>query len=284
MNATTCLPQNGETISNLGPDFEAIKTKQRATWGDGDYNVIGRSLQLVGETLCEAADVRGDERVLDVAAGTGNAALAAARRWAQVTAADYVESLLDRTRVRAEADGMALETRVADAEALPFENGSYDKVLSTFGIMFAPNQEKVAAELLRVCRSGGHVALANWTPDGFIGELFKVVGRHVPPPAGVKSAALWGTEARLHELFPAEAAAIRVEKKDFVFRYRSPQHFVDVFRTYYGPVLRAFAALPEERREELERDMLALIDRCNVATDGTCVIPGAYLEVVVTKQ
>jgi len=266
------------------PDFAAIKNTQRATWASGDYGVVGRSLQIVGETLCEAADIRGAEKVLDVAAGDGNAALAAARRWADVTASDYVPALLERTMRRAEANGLSMQVREADAENLPFENDSFDAVMSVFGAMFTPNQERTASEMLRVCKPGGRVALANWTPSGFIGELFRVVGRHVPPPAGVKPASLWGTEDRLRELFPSDVADVRVAERVFNFRYRSPRHWIDVFQTYYGPVLRAFAALPQERRGDLDDDLFALAQEHNVTTDGTFVAPGAYLEVVITKR
>jgi SAM-dependent methyltransferase len=174
--------------------------------------------------------------------------------------------------------------READAENLPFENDSFDAVMSVFGAMFTPNQDRTASEMLRVCKPGGRVALANWTPSGFIGELFRVVGRHVPPPAGVKPASLWGTEDRLRELFPSDVADVRVAERVFNFRYRSPRHWIDVFQTYYGPVLRAFAALPQERRGDLDDDLFALAQEHNVTTDGTFVAPGAYLEVVITKR
>ncbi len=284
MSTESCLPAPGVLAHTIGPDLKRIKNVQRETWASGDYAVIGRSLQIVGETLCEAVDVRGGEDVLDVAAGNGNASLAAARRWANVTASDYVPSLLAGTRRRAAADGLDLQIREADAENLPFGDESFDVVLSVFGAMFAPDQERTAAEMLRVCRRGGRVALANWTPEGFIGEMFRVVGRHVPPPAGLKSPAMWGTEARLAELFPEEVADLRVTRRHFVFRYRSPAHFLEIFRAYYGPVLRAFAALPREGQGQLERDLLAFLAARNVALDGTFVAPGEYLEVVATRR
>lgn len=284
MSTEPCLPEPGEMIRTIGPDLKLIKGTQRQTWGSGDYAVIGRTIQIVGENLCEAADLHGGERVLDVAAGNGNASLAAARRWADVTATDYVPDLLERTRARAEANGLELRIREADVEDLPFDDGSFDAVLSVFGAMFAPDQERTASEMLRVCRRGGRVALANWTPDGFIGEMFRTVGRHVPPPAGLKSAALWGTEARLRELFPADAADVRATVRDFAFRYRSARHFVSVFRTYYGPVLRAFAILDDAGKAALERDLLALLEAHNTAGDGTLVVPSSYLEAVITKR
>jgi SAM-dependent methyltransferase len=261
-------------------DFDAIKGRQQATWASGDYAVIGTTLQIVGESLCEAVDVVAGERVLDVAAGNGNVSLAAARRGADVIATDYVPELLERAQARAASEGLAVATRHADAEALPFDDGSFDLVVSTFGVMFCPNQEQTASELLRVTRSGGRVGLANWTPTGFIGRMFKIVGAHVPPPAGIQSPLLWGTEARLAELF--DGAKVEVQRRDFVFRYRSPQDWVDTFRTYYGPTLKAFAALDDDGRASLERELLALAEDAN--TSSTALrIPSEYVEVVVTK-
>jgi ubiquinone/menaquinone biosynthesis C-methylase UbiE len=266
-----------------GPDLEAIKARQRATWGSGDYSVIGTTLQIVGETLCEAADVSAGERVLDVACGNGNAALAAARRFAAVTGLDYVPSLLDRARARAAADGLTVELREGDAEALPFGDEAFDAVLSTFGVMFTPDQARAARELVRVCRRGGRVALASWTPDGFIGKVFRTIGAHVPPPAGLRSPALWGTEQRLRELFGADAREFRVARREYAFRYRSPAHFVEVFRTWYGPVQRAFAALAPAAQSALERDLTGLLEAMNVGRGGTLVVPSEYLEAVVVR-
>jgi ubiquinone/menaquinone biosynthesis C-methylase UbiE len=266
------------------PDLAALKAKQQTTWASGDYAVVGATLQIVGETLCEAMDLRAGQKVLDVAAGNGNVTLAAARRWCEVTSTDYVLSLLDRGRARGAAEGWAIDFREADAEALPFKDGNFDAVVSTFGVMFTPNQEKAAAELLRVCKPGGKIGMANWTPDGFIGQVFKAVGKHLPPPAGVKSPILWGTRARLDELFGAQASAIEAPPRDFIFRYRSAQHWIDVFKAYYGPVLKAFAALPAEGQTALLADITALIGRFNTAKDGTMVVPGEYLEVVIVKR
>ena len=265
-------------------DLAAVKTKQQATWASGDYALIGATLQIVGESLCEAMDLRAGQRVLDVAAGNGNVTLAAARRWCDVTSTDYVPALLERGRARGEAEGWPIEFREADAEALPFKDASFDAVVSTFGVMFTPNQEKAAAEMLRVCKSGGKIGLANWTPDGFIGQLFKIVGKHMPPPAGVKSPALWGTRARLDELFGARASAIEAPARNFVFRYRSAQHWIDVFRAYYGPVHKLFGALPPDGQKTLHEDITALIGRLNTARDGTMVVPGEYLEAVIVKR
>lgn len=265
-------------------DFDAIKTRQHGAWSSGDYAVIGTTLQIVGESLCEALDLRAGQKVLDVAAGNGNASLAAARRWCDVTATDYVGALLERARERANAERLVLAFREADAEALPFDDASFDVVVSTFGVMFTPDQERAAAELLRVCRPGGRIGLANWTPDGFIGQLFKTIGKHVPPPAGARSPALWGMPARLGELFPAHKAAIAIEQKHFTFRYRSAEHWLQVFRGYYGPVLKAFAALPKEGQAALEQDLLALMTQFNRSGDTSLVVPSSYLEVVVSKR
>ena len=265
------------------PDLAALKARQQGAWSSGDYAVVGTTLQIVGESLCEAMDLRAGSRVLDVAAGNGNATLAAARRWCEVTSTDYVPALLERGRDRAMADGLQVTFTPADAEALPFADASFDAVLSTFGVMFTPDQDKAAAELLRVCRKGGKIGLANWTPESFIGQLFKTIGQHIPPMPGVKSPALWGTADRLGQLFAA-GGTIHAEERQFVFRYRSPAHWLDVFRTWYGPLHKAFAALPEAGQAALERDILALIGRFNRATDGTVVLPSDYLEVVVTRR
>jgi ubiquinone/menaquinone biosynthesis C-methylase UbiE len=264
------------------PDLAGLKMRQQAAWASGDYAVIGTSLQIVGETLCEALDIRSGDRVLDVAAGNGNATLAAARRWCRVTSTDYVPALLEKAKLRAPAEGLDVTFETADAEALPQADASFDVVLSTFGVMFAPNQERAASEMLRVCKPGGKIGLANWTPEGFIGHLFKTIGKHLPPPAGVRPPALWGTMERLNELFRT-GGSVSATPRVFVFRYRSPEHWVDVFRTWYGPVHKAFAALPADQQEVLEADLLALIGRFNRAGDGTMVVPSDYLEVVVTR-
>jgi SAM-dependent methyltransferase len=266
------------------PDYGAIKTKQNAAWASGDYAIVGTTLQIVGEDLAEALDLRSGQTVLDVAAGNGNFTLAAARRWAEVTSSDYVPALLARGKERAAADRLTVTYREADAEDLPFAEAAFDVVASTFGVMFTPNQDKAAAEMLRVCRSGGKIGLANWTPESFIGALFKVIGGYMPPPAGVKSPALWGTRARLDEMFGAGAKEIAVTQKSFAFRYRSPEHWLDIFRTYYGPLHKTFGALDGEKQAALERDVLDLIARFNVASDGTMVAPADYLEVVITRK
>jgi len=273
---------NIQTPDSLSIDFAAIKSRQHAAWGSGDYAVIGTTVQIVGETLCEAVDLHAGERVLDVAAGNGNATLAAARRFAEVVSTDYVGALLERGRERAKADRLPVTFLEADAENLPFETGSFDVVLSTFGVMFAPDHERAASELVRVCRPGGRIGLANWTPESFIGRLFKLIGQYVPPAPGVRSPALWGTKAYLRGLVGAHAS-VAAESRTFAFRYRSPEHFVEIFRNYYGPVLKAFAAIDPKERPVLERDLHVLIDEFNIAQDGTAVIPSEYLEAVITK-
>ena len=270
--------------TTAAPDLAAVKTKQQAAWSSGDYAIVGSTLQIVGEALCEALDLRSGQTVLDVAAGNGNATLAAARRWCDVTSTDYVPALLERGHARAAAEGWTVKFKQADAEALPFIDGGFDAVVSTFGVMFTANQDKAAAELMRVCKPGGKIGLANWTPDGFIGQLFKTLGKHMPPPAGVKSPALWGTRARIEEFFKAQASSIETLPRNFVFRYRSPAHWMDVFKTYYGPLLKTFAALQPPAQQALHDDIMALIARMNRSGDSTVVLPSEYLEVVVTKR
>ena len=268
----------------LVPNLAQVKAGQRAAWSSGDYAVVGTTLQIVGEELCEALDLRAGQKVLDVAAGNGNASLAAARRWCHVTATDYVPGLLARAGERAGADRLDVALREADAEALPFPDGAFDAVVSTFGVMFTPNQERAAAELIRVCAPGGKIGLASWTPDGFVGRLFRTIGRYVPPAAGLRSPALWGTRERIAELFRAYASSIEAKVRYFAFRYRSPEHWLDVFRTYYGPVLKAFAALDAAAQGALTGDLMALIDQLNRSGDSTMVVPGEYLEVVVARR
>jgi ubiquinone/menaquinone biosynthesis C-methylase UbiE len=265
-------------------DLSAVKARQQSAWASGDYAVIGTTLQLAGELLAEACDLRYDEKVLDVAAGNGNATLAAARRGCKVTSTDYVPQLLERGAERARAEGLTAEFVPADAEALSFGDAAFDCVLSTFGVMFAPDQPRAAAELIRVCRRGGRIGLANWTPAGFIGRLFKTLGRHVPPPPGTVSPALWGDRSHLESLFGASAARIDITPRVFQFRYRSAAHFIEVFRTWYGPVHKAFASLPADRAAALEADLLALLGELNRAGPDSLIVPSDYLEIVVTRR
>jgi SAM-dependent methyltransferase len=283
MHAIENRPINRE-LTPAQPDFTGIKAKQQATWASGDFAVIGTTLQIVGETLAEAVDVRAGERVLDVAAGNGNATLAAARRFAQVTSTDYVPALLEKGAARASAEGLQVVFQAADAEDLPFADASFDVVLSTFGAMFTPDHARPAREMLRVVRDGGRIGLTNWTPEGFIGQLFKVIGAYVPQPVGLKSPALWGTEPHIVELFGPQAADIRCARRHFNFRYTSSAHWIQVFRNFYGPTLKAFAALDAPKQAALERDIAALLERLNVAAKSSLVVPSEYLEVVVVKH
>ena len=263
--------------------LEGVKDRQQKMWASGDYAVIGTTLQIVGEELCEAVDVSAGWRVLDVAAGNGNASLAAARRGCEVVATDYVEDLLGQAQVRAEAEGLALTTRDADAEALPFADASFDGVLSTFGVMFVPHPELAAAELLRVCRPGGAIGLANWTPTGFVGQLLRLVGQYVPPPEGVPSPVLWGLPERVEELL-GRSAEVRAEVRQFVFRYRSAEHFADTFIAFYGPTVKAWAVLDEAGRRSLRAGLLALLAEHNRAKDETLSVPSDYLQVVARRR
>lgn len=274
---------NIQTAVAATPDLAAVKARQQATWASGDYAVVGTTLQIVGETLCEAVDLRSGQRVLDVAAGNGNATLAAARRFADVVSTDYVGALLERGRKRAEAEGLPVEFREADAENLPFPDAGFDAVLSTFGVMFTANHARAASELVRVCRPGGKIGLANWTPESFIGNLLKTVVKFVPPPPGVKSPVMWGKKDYLAEMFGPDVA-IATQSRHFTFRYKSPAHFLDVFRTYYGPTHKAFGAIDAAAQDKLAADLFALMNDCNVARDGTLVVPSEYLEVVITRR
>jgi ubiquinone/menaquinone biosynthesis C-methylase UbiE len=271
-------------VGKLAADFKAIKAKQQVAWSAGDYAIIGTTLQIVGEQLAEAMDLRAGQTVLDVAAGNGNVTLAAARRWCDVTSTDYVETLLARGRRRAEAEGLQVKFQIADAENLPFVDAAFDVVVSTFGGMFSPDQDRTAAEMVRVCRSGGRIGLANWTPESFVGHMFKTIGKYLPPPTGVKSPAVWGTSSWVKTTFAAAASKIDANPRTFIFRYRSAKHFLDTFRTYYGPVLKAFEAVNATGRKALARDIIDLVERFNTSGDKTMVVPSEYLEVIITKR
>ena len=265
-------------------DLAALKTRQQAAWASGDYAVVGTTLQIVGEQLADTLELRFDERVLDVAAGNGNATLAAARRGCLVTSTDYVPSLLDKGAARAHAEGLSVTFETADAEALPYADASFDAVVSTFGVMFVADHARAAAELARVCKPGGRIGMANWTPDGFIGQVFKTLGQHMPPPPGAKSPSLWSVAGHLRELFGDAAASIRITPRHFNFRYRSAAHFLEVFRTWYGPIHKAFIALPPEKGQALEADLTALLNRLNIAGAGSLVVPGEYAEIVIVRR
>lgn len=274
---------NAALDTSVQPDLAAVKQRQMATWSSGDYSVVGTTLQIVGETLAESCDVKWDEQVLDIAAGNGNATLAAARRGGQVTSTDYVSALLERGAERAHAERLNVTFKTADAEALPFADRSFDAVLSTFGAMFAPDHSRVAAEMARVCRPGGRIALANWTPEGFIGRLFKTLGRRLPPPAGLQSPALWGVETHVRALFVDRSSSITCTRRYFNFRYRSAAHFIDVFRNWYGPMHQAFKVLSPADAAGFERDLTDLLNSLNRAGPDSLVVPSEYLEVIIRR-
>jgi ubiquinone/menaquinone biosynthesis C-methylase UbiE len=281
---TTVIECHPPVAAKPAADLKALKTKQQTAWSSGDYAIIGTTLQIVGEQLAEAIDLRAGQTVLDVAAGNGNVTLAAARRWCEVTSTDYVESLLARGRKRAEAEGLQVKFQVADAEDLPFADSSFDAVVSTFGGMFSPDQDRTSAEMIRVCKSGGRIGLANWTPESFVGQMFKTIGKYLPPPTGVKSPAVWGTRSWVETTFGPAASTLATEPRTFIFRYRSAQHFLDIFRAYYGPVLKAFEALDTTGRKALAHDIIDLVERLNTSGDETMIVPSEYLEVIVTKR
>jgi ubiquinone/menaquinone biosynthesis C-methylase UbiE len=272
------------TTTMTNPDLKAIKARQQTAWSSGNYALVGSTIQIVGERLAEAMDLRAGMKVLDVAAGNGNITLACARRWCEVVSTDYVDQLLANGRARAEVEGFDIEFRHADAENLPFADASFDAVVSTFGVMFTPDQGKAAAEMLRVARPGGRLGLANWTPDGFIGQLFKTIGSHLPPPAGLRSPLQWGTRSWLEQAFGGGISGLKAEPRHYIFRYRSPEHFLDVFRRFYGPMVKAFEALDKKGAKALNHDIVELIGRFNRSGDATMVVPGEYLQVVLTRR
>ena len=273
-----------QTMEAPKPDLEAIKQRQRQAWASGDYTAVAAKIVLVAEELCDAADLHAGWRVLDVATGSGNAAIAAARHSCTVVGVDYVPALLERGRERAAAEGLDVEFLEADAEALPFPDASFDAVTSVFGSMFAPDHARAAAEILRVCRPGGTIALASWTPDSFIGELFRTVAARVPPPAGLQSPMLWGTEAHLRELFGDGIASLAFAERTFTFRFRSAEEFAWFFRTWYGPTLKAFAALDDDARDALEHDLVALAKRFDRLGTDAVAIPSTYGEAIARKR
>jgi len=273
----------GMTSPPPPPDFTAIKQRQRQVWSNGDYNMLGNRILLISELLCEAVDLRAGQRVLDVASGSGNTALAAARRYCDVTSTDFVPRLLERGKKRAEAEGLEITFQEADAVNLPFPDASFDVVLSTVGAMFAPNQPQVASEMLRVCRSGGKIGMANWTPDGVVGALMRIGSEYMPPPPGLQPPLRWGTEEGLHELLGAGTSSIECCRRSYTFRFASPQHYVDMMRTWFGPVKTTFESLDEAGQQRLTDDLIALCEETNISGDNTLVNEGDYLEVVAVK-
>jgi len=266
------------------PDLGAIKKRQQQTWASGDFAVVGARMALVSEKLCDHADLHAGWRVLDVATGSANAALAAARLGCQVVGVDYVPALLERGRKRAAAEGLDIELVEGDAEELPFADASFDAVTSVFGAMFAPDHAKAASELLRVVRPGGTIALVSWAPDGFIGDLFRTTAKHVPPPPGVQSPMLWGTEPHLRELFGEEIQSLEVTEQTFTWRYEKPEDFVTFFRLWYGPTLKAFAALDDTKRDALEIDLTELAKAHDRLGTDAIAIPATYIEAIAVRH
>jgi SAM-dependent methyltransferase len=276
-------PAPTSSLPTAQPDLVAVKARQQKTWASGDYAIIGAFLQIVGEQLCESADLQAGSQVLDVATGNGGTAIAAARRFCDVTGSDYVPELIDRARTRARAERYPITFEVGDAEALPYEDASFDYVLSTFGVMFVADHPRAAAELVRVCRPGGTIAFANWSPTGFIGRMFKTIGAHVPPPSGITSPLMWGTEAYVRDLFGDGLDEVDATARHFTFRFRSSDHMLDTFRSFYGPMVKAFEALDNAGRSALETDLRRLFDEANTSPTSL-VIPSEYLEVVATRS
>lgn len=272
------------TLEATKPDLGAIKQRQQQTWASGDFAAVAARIVLVAEHLCDTADLHAGWRVLDVATGSGNAAIAAARHGCTAVGVDYVPALLERGRERAAAEGLAVELLEGDAEALPFPDFSFDAVTSVFGTMFAPDHAKAATELLRVCRPGGTIALASWTPEGFIGEMFRTIGAHVPPPAGLRPPMLWGTEAHLRELFGDGIASLEVAERTFTFRFTSAEEFVTFFQLWYGPTLKAFASLEGGSRDALELDLIELARRFDRLGTDAIAIPATYTEAVAVTR
>lgn len=260
-----------------------IKERQRLAWASGDYSEFGAALLIMSELLCEAVGLGPGQKVLDVATGSGNTALASARRFGETTGIDYVPALLERGRERAAAERLRVAFREGDAENIPLPDASFDVVLSTVGVMFAPDQERAAGELLRVCRPGGRIGLANWTPDGFAGELGSLFGSYLPFSPGLKPPVLWGTEERLRELLGGGVRDLRIVRRSFVFRYRSVCHYLEVLQTQLGPTRETLLALDPAKRENLTDDVVDLVSRFNRSGDGTLVVPSDYLEVVATR-
>lgn len=271
-------------MSQTSPDFAAIQRRQQQTWATGDFAVVGVSQLIVGELLCEAVDLRAGSRVLDIACGSGNTALAAARRFCEVIGVDFVPALLERGRQRAAAEGLDVDFRVGDAEQLPVPDASFDVVLSTFGVMFAPDQARAAGELLRVCRPGGTIGLANWTPESAVGEMFAITARYVPPPPGLMPASRWGTKEGVQALLGVGISDLKIERRNCVFRFRSPEHWLEVFRNYFGPVMQTLAVLDAAGQEAFVADLLDNVRCFNRSDDGTMAMPCEYLEVIAVTH
>jgi len=265
-------------------DLAAVKRGQQQMWASGDYGAVAAMIHLVAERLVDSVDPAAGSSVLDVAGGTGNAAIAAARSGTRVTCTDYVPELLERGRERASAERLDILFEPADAEALPYADDAYDVVLSVFGTMFAPDQARTAAELVRVVRPGGTIGLASWTPEGFLGQWFRAQGAHAAPPAGLASPLRWGSEEGIAELLGDSVSSLRARKRVFTWRFADAAAMVQMFRELYGPTVRAFAAVGEAGADALERDLLAVVEQCAEPRGNAIAIPATYLEVVAVKR
>jgi SAM-dependent methyltransferase len=271
-------------VPNAHPtDYQVVTETQRATWSSGDFHQIARQNVVMADALCKAADPHAGEGVLDVACGSGTAALVAARRYCDVTGIDYVPALIERARMRAAADALDVEFRVADAQVLPFADASFDVVLSVYGVQFAPDQDRAASELLRVCRPGGRIALASPMPAGWSGDFFATHGRYVPPPPGVKPPPRWGTSDGVAELLGAGIRSIENEPRTALQYYRSVQHAVEIFSTHFGPTIRALHAIDPDARERLRAELESVFARYNRAKDGTAIVENTYLQTIATR-
>lgn len=264
-------------------DFDAIKAQQQRMWATGDFAMIAWNTAFPCDLACEAAGLRAGWKVLDVATGSGNAALSAARRGARATGIDYVPALIERARERAAAEHLPADFAVGDCESLAFADESFDAVISVFGSMFAPDQERAARELVRVCRRGGRIVLANWTPESFWGQAFGLISRYRPPPAGLRSPLEWGTKFRLEQLFGAAVSMSRVKSRRALFRYRNSRHWIEVFGKYFGPVMRTLEVLDETARAQFLGELETILDRFNCSDDRTLVVAAEYLEIVMTR-
>jgi ubiquinone/menaquinone biosynthesis C-methylase UbiE len=269
---------------NDAPDLQAVTQMQQKVWSEGDFAMVANLVYYPSENLAEALEIVPDERVLDVACGSGNAALAAARRaWGNTVGADFVPALLERGRERAAAERLEIEFVEADAQDLPFEDASFDVVVSVYGAMFAPDQERTAAELLRVTRPGGRIGMANWTPEGGVGGMFMTVAKHAPPPPGINPPLLWGTEDRLRELFGDQISDLKVERRISRQTFRSPDHYIEFFRRFFGPVKMAFERVGPDGEQALEDDLRAYLEAHNSAGDRALVLEAEYLRVIATR-
>lgn len=265
-------------------EMQALREAGQKTWSEGDFAVVAAIVMMVSEELVEALEVVPGERVLDVACGSGNAALAAARRsWGGVTGVDFVPALLARARERAAAERLEIEFVEGDAADLPFAEAEFDVVSSVFGAMFAPDQAQAAAELLRVCKPGGRIGMANWVPDGPVSQLFAIVAKHAPPPPGFTPPVLWGTEEKVRELLGPGLTDLKMERRVSRQPFRSIDHYLEIFRSYFGPIKMAFDRVGVDGEAALEADLREQLEKCNTAGDRAFVLEPEYLQVIATR-